>query len=119
MRRQRFPLRKDHQSILQDWRRGISPLAQRIRILAFAKAMAPLAGKGPLTFLRGHGRYLTPGSGIDFWTGIADVIRTTLLNLLIWIPLFAVLFWGLLMARDYTINALEGWPSPLPEWITP
>jgi hypothetical protein len=79
----------------------------------------PPAGKPPLIFLRGHGRYLTPGSGIDLWAGIAVVMRTILLNLLIWIPLVAAVFWSVLWGSDGATAYLTGWPSPLPDWIIP
>ena len=50
-----------------------------------------------LAFLRGHARYLTPGSGLTFWSLPAVVFRTIFLNIFIWIPLsaaaFMALFW--------------------------
>jgi hypothetical protein len=48
-----------------------------------------------LAFLRGHARYLTPGSGLTFWSLPAVVFRTIFLNMFIWIPLSAAAFIGL------------------------
>ncbi|MGY3618601.1 patatin-like phospholipase family protein [Bradyrhizobium sp. USDA 10063] len=79
----------------------------------------PSAGKPPLTFLRRHARYLTPGRGIDLWAGIAVVMRTILLNVLIWIPLAAAVFWLVLRGSDGAIEYLTGWPPPLPDWVIP
>jgi hypothetical protein len=45
-----------------------------------------------LAFLRGHARYLTPGSGLTFWSLPAVVFRTIFLNIFIWIPLSAAAF---------------------------
>src|SRR5882757_612725 len=48
-----------------------------------------------LSFLRGHARYLTPGSGLTFWSLPAVLFRTIFLNVFIWIPLSAAAFVGL------------------------
>jgi hypothetical protein len=48
-----------------------------------------------LAFLRGHARYLTPGSGLTFWSLPAVVFRTIFLNIFIWIPVCAAAFIGL------------------------
>src|SRR5215218_7987972 len=45
-----------------------------------------------LAFLRSHARYLTPGSGLNFWSLPAVVFRTIFLNMFIWIPLSAAAF---------------------------
>ena len=39
-----------------------------------------------LDYLRSHGSYLTPGSGINLLSFIGVVLRAILLNLIIWIP---------------------------------
>ena len=52
----------------------------------------------PLSFLRQNGRYLTPGNGVTFWSGVAVVLRTILLNLLVWVPVSAFIFLAMLMA---------------------
>ena len=43
-----------------------------------------------LIYLRQHGKYLTPGHGIDIVSGIAVVLRGVLLNLLVWLPIAAL-----------------------------
>ena len=45
----------------------------------------------PLQFLRSNGNYLAPGNGISFWSGLAVVLRAIFLNLMIWIPVVALL----------------------------
>jgi Patatin-like phospholipase len=46
-----------------------------------------------LIYLRQHGKYLTPGRGIDMVSAIAVVLRGLVLNLLVWLPITAfVLF---------------------------
>jgi hypothetical protein len=42
--------------------------------------------------LRDHGNYLAPGGGIDYWAGVGAVLRSMLLNLLVWIPLIGFVF---------------------------
>jgi hypothetical protein len=49
-----------------------------------------------LKFLRAHGRYLTPGDGLSIWTLTAVIVRTIFLNLAVWIPIGALLFYGLI-----------------------
>lgn len=45
-----------------------------------------------LSYLRSNGKYLTPGNGITLLSGVSVVLRAVLLNLLVWIPLFAAIF---------------------------
>ena len=45
-----------------------------------------------LQHLRHNGNYLIPGAGITVVSGIAIVLRAILLNLLVWIPLAALVF---------------------------
>ena len=45
-----------------------------------------------LRYLRGHGNYLSPGEGISIVSSIGVVLRGTLLNLIVWLPAFALLF---------------------------
>jgi hypothetical protein len=57
-----------------------------------------LRDKSPrLRFLRNHGSYLTPGDGITYWSGIAVVLRTILLNLIVWFPLLVFTVLALLL----------------------
>lgn len=44
-----------------------------------------------IRFLRSHGNYLTPGRGLDLFSGGATFLRGLLLNLLVWLPLVAVI----------------------------
>lgn len=79
--------------------------------------------KTNLGYLRDHGNYLTPGNGITLWSGLAVVIRTILLNLLVWIPIAVGLFylswwiradwWGL----SSLFSILPNGGSPLPEAV--
>lgn len=57
----------------------------------------------PLQFLRGQGNYLIPGNGITLWSGLAIVLRAILLNLMIWIPVTA-----LVMGVLYALGQLPG-----------
>ncbi len=40
-----------------------------------------------LRYLRQHGNYLTPGEGITLLSGVAMLLRGTVLNLLVWLPI--------------------------------
>ena len=42
-----------------------------------------------LRYLRQHGNYLTPGSGLTFTSIIVVVLRGLILNLLVWVPIIA------------------------------
>jgi Patatin-like phospholipase len=58
-----------------------------------AKQQRSDVGENPnLKFLRAHGRYLTPGDGLSIWTLTAVILRTIFLNLMVWIPLGALVF---------------------------
>jgi hypothetical protein len=45
-----------------------------------------------LDWLRDHGKYLINGSGFSFWTLIASIFAGLLLNLIVLLPLFLVVF---------------------------
>ncbi len=45
-----------------------------------------------LRYLRQHGNYLSPGAGISLLSLVGVVLRGTLLNLLVWIPIFVLVF---------------------------
>ncbi len=51
-----------------------------------------------LKYLRQHGSYLTPGVGIGAFSLLGVVLRSMLLNLLVWMPIFVLIFlfgmWG-------------------------
>lgn len=57
-----------------------------------------------LIYLRQHGKYLTPGQGIDIVSGIAVVLRGALLNLLVWLPIAALVL--LLLMLFPSVDAL-------------
>jgi len=45
-----------------------------------------------LKYLRRHGNYLSPGAGISLFSLLGVVLRGTLLNLLVWIPILILFF---------------------------
>ena len=45
-----------------------------------------------LRYLREHGCYLTPGSGITTLSLLGVVLRGTFLNLVVWMPVFVLFF---------------------------
>ncbi len=51
-----------------------------------------------LKYLREHGYYLTPGTGISAFSLLGAILRGTFLNLLVWLPTFVLLFLFLLWA---------------------
>jgi predicted acylesterase/phospholipase RssA len=56
-----------------------------------------------LIYLRQHGKYLTPGRGIDIVSAIAVVLRGVLLNLLVWLPLAALVLFLLLLVPSVDV----------------
>jgi hypothetical protein len=44
--------------------------------------------------LRDHANYLAPGGGINYWSGVGGVLRAMLLNLVVWVPLIGLVFFG-------------------------
>ncbi len=44
-----------------------------------------------LAFLRWHANFLAPGGGISIWSGVAVVLRTIILSLLVWLPVAVAL----------------------------
>lgn len=62
----------------------------------------------PLQYLRVQGNYLAPGNGLSIWSGVAVVARAILLNLMIWIPI-AALVMGLIYALG-RLPFLKGLP---------
>ena len=71
-----------------------------------------------LAFLRWHGSYLIPGDGITVTSGIAVVLRTLFLNLIVWLPLtvlaFILINWAGYLSCAIPVPAL--WP-PLGNFI--
>jgi hypothetical protein len=80
-----------------------------------------------LDYLRTHGNYLAPGDGISLFSGIAAVLRTMLLNLIVWIPICAAVFAYLfalsivlrphakLVPNPLAFLMQAGWPDPPPD----
>lgn len=55
-----------------------------------------------LQYLRDHGYYLTPGSGITALSLLGIVLRGTFLNIAVWMPLFVLFFFlGMLFFNGY------------------
>lgn len=61
-----------------------------------------------LRFLRENGKYLTPGHGLTLASGVVILLRAILLNLLVWIPLVALVFAALIFASDLTAYLMGG-----------
>jgi Patatin-like phospholipase len=62
----------------------------------------------PLQFLRSNGNYLTPGNGISLWSGISIFLRAIFLNLMIWIPVTALIM--LILFAAGRLPFLKGLP---------
>ena len=72
-----------------------------------------------LRYLRQHGNYLTPGKGITLTSVIVVLLRGILLNLLVWIPIFAALMWLLISASQHWVPApLSGLVNALSPQLT-
>ena len=65
-----------------------------------------------LRHLRLHGNYLTPGKGITPLSLAAVVLRGIVLNLLIWLPLMVLFFWGLQRLEFYLVDLTDQWEYP-------
>lgn len=48
-----------------------------------------------MAWLRSHGKYMTPGEGLNIWALASAVLTGILVNLLVMVPLFLLLFYGL------------------------
>jgi hypothetical protein len=70
--------------------------------------------KANLQFLRNHGNYLAPGSGISAWSLLAVVLRTVFLSILIWLPLCSLVL-AVVYGLDYGFLKL---PFPKNPWQT-
>jgi len=67
-------------------------------------------------WLRRHGKYLTPGDGLNTWALVAAALRGILLNLVISIPLFYVL--AALLAKPVAFVPPQNLVGMLPPWLT-
>lgn len=52
-------------------------------------------GSEILYWLRSHGKYITPGDGLNLWSLIGAILTGTLVSLLVLVPVFLVLFYAL------------------------
>lgn len=57
----------------------------------------------PLQYLRVQGNYLTPSGDLSVWSATAIVLRAVLLNLLVWIPVAALIAYLLLWLGQYPL----------------
>lgn len=69
-----------------------------------------------LAFLRLHGSYLIPGDGITIWSGVVVVLRTLLLNLLIWTAIGAGFFY-LTLQLGSILDCAAGAEHQLPQCL--
>ncbi len=67
-----------------------------------------------VAWLRSHGKYLTPGGGMNTWSLIAAILTGSIINLAIFIPVFLFSF-HLLSLRYFT---LPTWPDA-PDFLAP
>lgn len=58
-----------------------------------------------LKYLRSHGFYLTPGGGLNLLSLAGVILRGTLLNLAVWIPVFILTFLSLMWASENLAHA--------------
>ena len=68
----------------------------------------PRHWNGMLRYLRDHAEYLAPNRDISILSGLAVVVRGIFLNLLVWVPLFTLLF--VILLYDWPVN---GWTDIL------
>lgn len=86
--------------------------------------------KGMLRYLREHAEYLAPNKDISILSGLAVVVRGIFLNLLVWVPLFTLLFlisqhgwqvdgWKDLLSLVADLDARENGPPRIRELLEP
>ena len=64
-----------------------------------------------LKYLRQHGNYLSPGAGISVISLLAVVMRGTLLNLMVWLPLFGMVFYCVAKIAEKFFPSIKPFPS--------
>lgn len=90
----------------------------------------PRHWKGMLRYLREHAEYLAPNKDISILSGLAVVVRGIFLNLLVWVPLFTLLFvilqlgwrvdgWTDLLSLVMNLTAHESGPPRIRELLEP
>ena len=90
----------------------------------------PRHWRGMLRYLREHAEYLAPNKDISILSGLAVVVRGIFLNLLVWVPLFTLLFvflqlgwpvhgWTDLLSLVTNSGAHESGPPRIRELLNP
>jgi hypothetical protein len=72
------------------------------------------AEKPALRFLRSHGSYLTPGDGISLLSGLAVVLRTIFLNMIVWLPISVLIAFLLLRLSRCIVPYKQDLPGIAP-----
>ncbi|MGR9107924.1 MAG: hypothetical protein ACU843_13425 [Gammaproteobacteria bacterium] len=76
-----------------------------------------------LKYLREHGYYLTPGAGISGAALLGAILRGMLLNLMVWIPTFVLIFLLLIWLPGQFFGKNTQLPIPVYDqfldWVTP
>ncbi|MEQ8332829.1 patatin-like phospholipase family protein [Nisaea sp.] len=88
-----------------------APYGSGSRVFPFGTAYPkdrsdPAHWTGMLRFLREHAAYLAPSPDITLLSGVAVLLRGILLNLLVWIPIFILLFLILMIGFRW-----DSWPD--------
>jgi hypothetical protein len=90
---------------------------------------SPTEERSILGYLRWHANYLAPGGGISIWSGVAVLVRTLVVSLLVWLPLGILCVVGLLALPPYIAafarflgavmtKAQAAWAPPAPgDWF--
>lgn len=67
-------------------------------------------GHGKLPqYLRQHGKYLTPGEGIDIFSLIAVILRGSILSVLVYLSLLVLAMYALKNFQFFRILSLRSW----------
>ncbi len=66
-----------------------------------------------LKYLRQHGYYLTPGTGINTFSLLTAILRGMLLNLLVWIPIFVAILFVLLWTPTFLGDGAKNFSTPV------
>jgi hypothetical protein len=72
----------------------------------FGKSCSDESSNKPLSWLRLHSSYLTPGKGLDIWALFAAIVRGVFINLLVTIPILFGLLYFLTWDVFFDLNRL-------------
>ncbi|NOQ14128.1 MAG: hypothetical protein GQ583_06575 [Methyloprofundus sp.] len=73
-----------------------------------------------LRYIRTHGNYLSPGEGISILSSIGVVLRGTLLNLIVWLPILAlILMLGFKASTEFLQGKTFLWVDFDKPWLKP